>query len=89
MAQPAEDGFGLQRIGLSAAVSRGGLREGGERRIWNSRSQGHMRTAAIVVLVHALKRARKCDSYSGTSQLRHSLRNVPITRSQMAFIFGQ
>jgi hypothetical protein len=32
---------------------------------------------------------RKCDSEMGISQSRHSRRIVPMTRSQIAFAFGQ
>ena len=32
---------------------------------------------------------RRCDSEIGIGQSRHSRRIVPITRSQIAFAFGQ
>ena len=47
--ESAENRIGADGIALTTAVPCGGFREGDSRRIRNSRSQGHMRSSAVVV----------------------------------------
>ena len=88
--QPTQDRLGVDGVRFSAAMARIGLwgLDMGERRIGETGTERHVRTAKIVVGNHDFKMHHKCDSDKGISQSRHSRRMVPMTRSQTALALG-
>ncbi len=85
--QPTQDRLGVDGVRFSAAMARIGLwgLDMGERRIGETGTERHVRTAKIVVGNHDFKMHRKCDSDKGISQSRHSRRMVPMSLSQIEF----